>query len=355
MKGLILAAGLGTRLQPITSLRPKPTVAVANRPLIHFAVSNLVDAGISDIGIVVSHDTIGPLKESLADFPGAAFTWIVQDPPLGLAHAVKVARDFLGDDDFMMYLGDNLFENGIRPFREAFRKDEGVNAVLALVPVADPRQLGVAVVEDGRITELVEKPEVPPSNLAVAGVYVFDRSIHPIIDRLEPGAKDEYQITDAIFGLIQEGGFVKPVEVEGWWKDTGKPGDILDANRLLLEKIDGTVEGRVTGSVLTGNVIVEEGATVSNATVSGPAIIGAGSVIEDAFIGPFTTVGRNCTVRNAELEHSVVGDGSTIENVRDRIRDSLLGEHVKVAAATARPAAHRLVIGDRSEVLLDCS
>src|SRR5690554_4196359 len=220
MKGLILAAGLGTRLRPITSLRPKPTIAVANQPLIHYAVQNLVDAGIQEIGVVVSHDTIEHLKASLEDFPGADFRYIIQDPPRGLAHAVKASRGFLGDSDFMMYLGDNLFEHGISHFRNAFKPDEGVNAVLALVPVEDPRQLGVAVVEDGRITQLVEKPEVPPSNLAVAGVYVFDKSIHPIIDRLEPGAKNEYQITDAIFQLIQQGGLVRPVEVQGWWKDT---------------------------------------------------------------------------------------------------------------------------------------
>lgn len=352
MKGLILAAGLGTRLRPITSLRPKPTIAVAGRPLIHFAVQNLVDAGISDIGIVVSHDTIEHLKASLEDYPGARFTWIIQDPPMGLAHAVKVARDFLGDADFMMYLGDNLFEHGIRSFREAFRPEEGINAVLALVPVEDPRQLGVAVVEDGRITQLVEKPEVPPSNLAVAGVYVFDSSIHPIIDRLEPGAKDEYQITDAIFGLIQQGGFVKPVQVEGWWKDTGKPEDILDANRLLLMKLAGRTDGSVSDSELSGDVVVEQGATVRNSTISGPALIGAGSVVEDAHIGQFTTIGRDCTVRASRVAHSVVGDGSRVEGVPGAISGSLIGEHVTVHGSSGEEA-HTLVLGDHSEVLLN--
>ncbi|HLR45707.1 MAG TPA: glucose-1-phosphate thymidylyltransferase [Deinococcales bacterium] len=352
MKGLILAAGLGTRLRPITSLKPKPTIAVANRPLIHYAVQNLVDAGISDIGIVVSHDTIEHLKASLEGYPGATFTWIIQAPPRGLAHAVKVSRDFLGDDDFMMYLGDNLFEHGIRSFREAFRPDEGVNAVLALVPVEDPRQLGVAVVEDGRITELVEKPEVPPSNLAVAGVYVFDRTIHPIIENLEPGAKDEYQITDAIFGLIEQGGFVKPVQVEGWWKDTGKPEDILDANRLMLMKTGRAIDGSAEQSELTGDVVVAEGATVRNSTIFGPAIIGAGSVIENAYIGPFTTVGRDCTVSNSEVEYSVIGDHTSIRDIRERVRESLIGEHVTLAGSGERPGSHRLVIGDRSELLL---
>ncbi len=352
MKGLILAAGLGTRLRPITSLRPKPTIAVANQPLIHFAVQNLVDAGISEIGVVVSHDTIEHIKASLEEFPGAGFTYIIQDPPRGLAHAVQVSRDFLGDADFMMYLGDNLFEHGISHFREAFRPDEGVNAVLALVPVEDPRQLGVAVVEDGRITQLVEKPEVPPSNLAVAGVYVFDSSIHEVIETLEPGAKGEYQITDAIFGLIQNGGLVRPVEVEGWWKDTGKAEDILDANRLLLMKIGRSIAGEAVDSELKGDVIIERGAVVRNSTVFGPAIIGSGTVIEDSYIGPFTTIGMNCEISASEVEYSVIGDHTRIDSIETRIRESLIGEHVILKGDSAKPGSHRLLIGDRSELLL---
>ena len=352
MKGLILAAGLGTRLRPLTSLRPKPTIAVANKPLIHFAVQNLVDSGISEIGVVVSHDTIQHLQVSLQDFPGAEFTFIIQNPPRGLAHAVKVSREFLGDDDFMMYLGDNLFEHGISHFRSAFEAEEGVNAVLALVPVEDPRQLGVAVVKNGRITELVEKPEVPPSNLAVAGVYVFDKTIHPIIDNLEPGAKNEYQITDAIFQLIQQGGLVKPVEVEGWWKDTGKAEDILDANRLLLMKIGRSLEGTVEDSELVGDVIVEAGATVRNSTIFGPAIIGAGSRVENAYVGPFTTIGFDCELDDCELEYSVVGDRTRVSGIRKRIRESLIGESVTMSGAHGRPGSHRLILGDRSELLL---
>lgn len=352
MKGLILAAGLGTRLRPITSLRPKPTIAVANQPLIHYAVQNLVDAGIRDIGVVVSYDTIDHIKASLEEFPGASFTYITQDPPLGLAHAVKVARDFLADSDFMMYLGDNLFEHGISHFREAFRPEEGVNAVLALVPVEDPRQLGVAVVEDGRITQLVEKPEVPPSNLAVAGVYVFDPSIHEIIDTLEPGAKGEYQITDAIFGLIERGGLVRPVEVEGWWKDTGKAEDILDANRLLLQKIGRSIAGEASGSELNGPVIIERGAVVRNSTVNGPALIGSGTVIEDAHIGPDTTIGMNCRVSRSTITRSVIGDSTVIDSVDRPVTDSLIGEHVLIRGAGEQPEEHRLLLGDRAELRL---
>src|SRR5690606_11028051 len=237
MKGLILAAGLGTRLRPLTSLRPKPTIAVANKPLIHYAVDNLVDAGVDHIGVVVGPPTEAPIRETLEGYRGARFEYVMQDPPLGLAHAVKVARPFLGDDPFVMYLSDNLFEHGIKDFVAAYDPGAGVNAVLALVEVPDPRQLGVAVVEGGRIERLVEKPADPPSNLAVAGVYVFDAKVHAAIDGLEPGAKGEYQITDAIQRMIEAGDTVAPVVVSGWWKDTGKAEDILDANRLVLGRL----------------------------------------------------------------------------------------------------------------------
>ncbi len=352
MKGLILAAGLGTRLRPITSLKPKPTIRVANRPLIQHAVQNLVDAGVNEIGIVVSHDTIEHLQASLEGYTGASFTYLIQDPPLGLAHAVKVSRDFLGDSPFVMYLGDNLFEQGIGRFVDAYRPQDGVNAVLALVPVDDPRQLGVAVVKDGRITELVEKPEVPPSNLAIAGVYVLDASIHPIIDDLKPGAKDEYQITDAIHDLIRQGGHVAPVQVEGWWKDTGKPEDILDANRLLLMRIGRQVDGVVEDSDLVGDVVVEAGAVVKGSTIFGPVMIGAGARIERSYLGPFTTVGPDSVVEDAELEHSVIGSDTTVRNLRTRVRESLIGDGVRLEGTDDRPGSHRIVIGDESQVLL---
>lgn len=352
MKGLILAAGLGTRLRPITSLRPKPTISVANKPLIHYAVDNLVEAGVREIGIVVSYDTIDFLKASLEGYEGASFEYIIQNPPKGLAHAVKVARDFLGEDPFVMYLGDNLFERGIRPFVEAFRPEEGVNAVLALVPVEDPRAFGVAVVEDGRITRLVEKPKDPPSDLAVAGVYVFDAGIHDMIEGLEPGAKNEYQITDAIARLIEAGRHVAPVTVQGWWKDTGKPEDILDANRLQLLDMRRDVQGTVEGSNLVGDVVVQEGATVRDSTIFGPALIGPDATVEGAYIGPFTTLGAGVTLRDAEIEYAVVGARTTIEHVKPRIQGSLIGEDVYVCGHDERPSTHKLVLGDKSRVEL---
>jgi len=336
MKGLILAAGLGTRLRPITSLRPKPTINVANRPLIHYAVDNLRGAGVDTIGVVVGATTIAPIRETLDSIEGVSFEYILQDPPLGLAHAVKVARPFLGDDPFIMYLSDNLFENGITSFAEAFDPAKGVNAVLGLVEVSDPRALGVAVVKDGRITRLIEKPADPPSNLAVAGVYVFDSSVHDAIDGLKPGAKGEYQITDAIQRMIESGKNVAPVLVQGWWKDTGKAEDILDSNRLILTKLRGRVDGLVENSELVGEVVVEAGAEVRNSTIFGPALIGAGAKLERAYIGPFTTVGRRVSIDDAELEYSVVGEGTTIARVGARIQSSLIGEDVLLSGHDGR-------------------
>ncbi|MEX2503139.1 MAG: glucose-1-phosphate thymidylyltransferase [Trueperaceae bacterium] len=353
MKGLILAAGLGTRLRPITSLRPKPTISVANRPLIHYAVDDLLDANVFDIGVVVSPDTEDALRRTLAAYDDrASFTYVVQDPPEGLAHAVKVSRDFLGRDPFVMYLSDNLFEHGIRSFVDAFDPDAGVNAVLALVPVEDPRAFGVAKVENGRITALIEKPTDPPSNLAVAGVYVFDASIHDAIEGLPRGAKDEYQITDAVVRLIERGGTVVPVQVTGSWKDTGNPEDILDANRLELSRLRRDVRGTVENAELVGEVVVEAGAVIRDATVVGPALIGADGLVQDAYVGPFTSLAAGVQIKDAEIEYAVVGAGSRIEGVATRIQASLIGEEVEIVASSQRPATHRLTVGDKSRIEL---
>ena len=251
-----------------------------------------------------------------------------------------------------MYLSDNLFEHGIRPFVDAFRPEEGVNAVLALVPVDDPRAFGVAEVADGRVTDLVEKPEHPPSNLAVAGVYVFDANVHDAIDGLEPGAKGEYQITDAIQRMIVRGLHVAPVEVEGWWKDTGKPEDILDANRLELLRLRRDVAGTVENSRLVGDVVLEEGATVRDSTIFGPALIGAGSLVQDAYVGPFTTLGDDVRLIDAEIEYAVVGARSVIRDVAARIQGSLIGEEVEISSAGRRPSTHQLTVGDKSRLIL---
>ncbi len=353
MKGLILAAGLGTRLRPITSLKPKPTIMVANKPLIHHAADNLVAAGVTDIGVVVSYLTVNSIKETLQSYPGARFEYIMQNPPQGLAHAVQVSRDFLGDDPFVMYLSDNLFEHGITEFVDRFRAN-GSDAVLALVPVTyeAAKALGVAVVEGDKITRLVEKPADPPSTLAVAGVYVFTARIHDMIEGLAPGAKGEYQITDAIQRLIEAGGVVSPVTIRGWWKDTGQPDDILDANRLLLTHLKRDVRGDTVNARLVGEVVVGEGAVVKDTTIFGPVIIGAGTRVERAYVGPFTAIGDACLVRNAELEYSVVGNRSVIDGVKPRIQASLIGEDVVISGHDSRPATHRMVVGDESRISL---
>ena len=350
LKGLILAAGLGTRLRPITSLRPKPTISVANKSLIHYAIDDLVDAGVQEIGIVVSHDTIEHIQVAVEGYRDVRYTFVLQDPPKGLAHAVAVSSDFLGEDAFVMYLGDNLFEHGITPFVDTFRANPEANAVLALVRVDDPRSFGVAVVEGGHIKRLVEKPADPPSDLAVAGVYVFDSSILRAIEGLEPGAKGEYQITDAIARLIEGGGIVLPQEVSGWWKDTGRAEDILDANRLELLSRQRSLEGTVEDSHLVGAVVVMPGAVVRRSTVFGPALIGSDALVEDAYVGPFTSLGDGVQLVDAEIEYAVVGARSTIRNVNARIQASLIGEDTTINGATSRPSTHRLILGDMSVI-----
>jgi len=350
MKGLILAAGWGTRLRPLTYARPKPAIRVAGRPIIAYAVDNLREAGVTEIGVVVSPTTregiAAALRETFGDEP---FTLILQEDPQGLAHAVAVARDWLGEAPFVLYLGDNLFERGIVRVVEAFRKERPA-AALALAEVEDPRQFGVAVVEDGRIVRLVEKPKDPPSHHAVAGVYAFSPEIHEVIAELEPSARGEYEITDAIQGLIDRGREVLGVPVEGWWKDTGRPGDLLEANRLLLSALSRRVEGEVEGSVIRGEVVIEPGAKVVRSEVMGPALISAGAEVVGAYVGPYTSVGPEAVVRDAEVDYSILEARSRVEGTR--VFGSILGVEAEVVAHQERPRTSRLILGDRSRVEL---
>jgi glucose-1-phosphate thymidylyltransferase len=347
MKGLILAAGRGTRLRPLTHTRPKPVIRVAGRPILHYAVENLLEAGVKEIGVVVSPETEKDIREALA---GYRLSYVLQEEPQGLAHAVAVARDFLGQSPFVLYLGDNLFQKGIGRFLEAF--GEGVSAVIALVRVKNPSQFGVAVLQGDRIVRLVEKPKDPPSDLAVAGVYVFTPEVLEVIQDLKPSARGEYEITDAIQGLVDRGKRVVGVEVEGWWKDTGRPEDLLDANRLLLEELSPRVEGHVEGSQLTGRVVVERGAKVVGSTVIGPAFIGEGALVEGAYIGPFTSLGPGARVVRSEVEYSILEDHATLVDVALRLQESILGVGAAVRSRNGLPRAHRLILGDLSQVEL---
>ena len=348
MKGLILAAGHGTRLRPLTYTRPKPVIRVAGRPIITYAVENLLAVGVREIGVVVSPKTHDEVVTALKGIAEARFTFLTQENPQGIAHAVAVAREWLGNDSFLLYLGDNLFENGVGALVEAF-ENERPSAAIALVEVANPTQFGVAVVEKGRIRRLVEKPKDPPSNLAVAGVYAFTPEIHEIIRDLRPSARGEYEITDAIQGLLDAGKPVLGVPVTGWWKDTGRPDDLLEANRLLLSNLQRRIEGEVGGeSRIEGAVVVEPGARVHNARVLGPALIARGAVVENAFVGPYTSVGPEAVVRDAEVEHSILEARARLEGVR--IHSSLLGVGAEVRRHDRRPRTPRLVLGDLSRV-----
>ena len=344
MKGLILAAGHGTRLRPLTFARPKPVIRLAGKPIIAYAVENLRAAGVEEIAVVVSPKTKDHVAQALE---GEEVSFVVQENPEGLAHAVAVARDWLGDAEFVLYLGDNLFENGIKALVERFRAERPA-AALSLVEVEDPRQFGVAVIEDGRIVRLLEKPKAPPSNLAVAGVYAFTPAVHEVIAKLKPSARGEYEITDAIQGLIDRGERVLGVPVEGWWKDTGRPEDLLEANRLLLEKLSPRQDGEVTKSELLGPVVVEAGAKIEHARILGPAYIGKDVVVKNAYVGPYTSLGPEARVEEAEVEHSVLEDRAVLEGVR--IFGSLLGVGATVRQQEARPKTPRLILGDLSRV-----
>jgi glucose-1-phosphate thymidylyltransferase len=292
LKGLILSGGAGTRLRPITHTSAKQLVPVANKPVLFYGIEALVAAGVSEIGIIIAPETGDEIRETAGDGSafGAKITYILQDKPAGLAHAVLTAEDFIGDSPFVMYLGDNLLRDGIRGLVSTFRADEP-QALILLTPVDDPQSYGVAELDGERILRLIEKPKDPPSNLALVGVYLFTSAIFAAAKSLEPSWRGEYEITEAIQALIDDGQKVQSEIVRGWWKDTGQLADMLEANRLVLEEIDTRLDGEIDNSKVEGRVIVEEGAKVVGSVIRGPAVIGAGACIEDAYIGPYTSIG----------------------------------------------------------------
>ncbi len=353
MKAVVLAGGSGTRLRPITSTSAKQLLPVANAPIITYGLAHLRAAGIDEVGIVVG-DTAAEIEAAIGD--GGAFglrvTYLHQEAPLGLAHALLTAAAFVGDDDVLLYLGDNLIEDPLDGLVGSFLRDRPA-AHLLLKRVPDPRRFGVAVLgEDGRIERLVEKPEDPPSDLALVGVYLFGPQIMDAARRIEPSGRGELEITDAIQVLIDDGQTVRASELTGWWLDTGKKDELLDANRVVLGGVTRRIDGEVDGdSQVVGAVVVERGAVVCRSTVRGPAVIGAGARLVDAFVGPFTSIGDGCSLERCEVEFSVLMERCTVRDVR-RLEGSLLGRDVVVEGSTKRPAAHRLLVGDHGRLEL---
>jgi glucose-1-phosphate thymidylyltransferase len=351
MKGLVLAGGSGTRLRPITHTFAKQLVPVANKPVLFYGLESIAAAGVTEVGIVVG-DTAAEIEDAVGDGSahGLQVTYLHQDRPLGLAHGVLIARDFLGDDDFVMYLGDNFVVGGVTGLVERFRR-ERPDAQILLTRVARPSAFGVAELDpSGRVVSLEEKPKEPRGDLALVGVYLFSARIHQAVRAIRPSDRGELEITDAIQWLIDGGHDVRSEIITGFWKDTGNVADMLEVNRTVLESVERSIEGTVDGtSEIIGRVRVERGARVTGSRIVGPAVIGPDCVITDSYIGAFTSIAAGCRITRSEIEFSIVLRDSSISGVR-RVEASLIGRNVEVTPAPAMPAAHRLVLGDHSRV-----
>lgn len=351
MKGLILSGGHGTRLRPLTYSQQKQLIPVANKPILFYAIEDLIKAGIHEIGIIVGPNRDQVQKVVASQNWDSRIEFIYQDEPRGLAHAVLISRDFIADDPFVMYLGDNLLCNGIVEHVERFLEGED-DASILLTEVDHPERFGVAELDGkGQILRLVEKPKVPPSRLALVGVYLFSPAIFKAVQEIRPSWRGELEITDAIQWLIDRGYQVKASLVTGWWKDTGRPGDILSANNLVLDALPFTCAGLAqNGSRIQGRVEIGEGSVLDNqSTVRGPAIIGQNCRISNSYIGPYTSIGNDCEIRNSEIEGSIVMEGTRID-FRGKIVDSLIGTHVEIGENSRKPNGYRFIIGDGSEV-----
>jgi glucose-1-phosphate thymidylyltransferase len=350
MRGLILSGGRGTRLRPITYTSAKQLVPVANKPILFYGLEALAASGLEEIGIVVG-DTHQEIRDAVGDGSrwGVRVTYIPQTAPLGLAHAVLTAEPFLRGQPFVMYLGDNLIREPLAPLVAGFKATRPAAQIL-LAKVPNPQDFGVAILDRGRVVRLVEKPKVPPSELALVGVYMFDDHVFEASRGIRPSGRGELEITDAIQYLIDHGLAVQPHVIEGWWKDTGKLEDLLEANRIVLDTLEPRVEGVIEASELPGRVVVEAEARIVRSVVRGPAIIGRGAVIENAYVGPFTAIGDGVTIRGSEIEHSIILEGSEVTDVGARIESSLLGRSARVYRVAAKPRAYNLMLGDRSQV-----
>ena len=351
MKGLILSGGKGTRLRPLTYTSAKQLVPVANKPVLFYGIEAMAEAGLTEIGIVVG-DTHAEIRAAVGDGSrlGVHVTYIPQDAPLGLAHAVKISQPFLQDEPFVMYLGDNLLNRGIVGFVQEFAREKPAAQIL-LTKVPDPQMFGVAQLENGRVVRLVEKPKEPIGDLALVGVYMFSPEIFESVNRIKPSFRNELEITDAIQDLIDRGLTVKPHIVEGWWKDTGKLEDMLEANRLILDTFERRIDGQVDAeSRIEGKVVIEAGAVVERSVIRGPAIIGRGARLVHAYVGPFTAIMNDVEITDTEIEHSIVLEGSSLRDLSNRVTDSLIGKGVKIYREPVKPSAYRFMLGDNSEV-----
>ncbi len=351
MKGLILSGGKGTRLRPLTYTSAKQLVPVANKPVLFYGIEAIAAAGIKDIGIVVG-DTQSEIRDAVGDGSawGVTVSYIEQDEPRGLAHAVLISQPFLGDEPFVMYLGDNLLNKGITPLVREFVASRPAAQIL-LAHVRDPQMFGVAELADGHVVRLDEKPSEPKSDLALVGVYMFGPEVFESVRRISPSARNELEITDAIQDLIDRGLAVTPRIVDGWWKDTGKLEDMLEANRLILDTLDRRIDGSVdSASRVEGKVVIESGAQIEGSVIRGPAIIGAHARILEAYVGPFTSIMNDVEIRKSEIEHSIVLEGSSITDLSTRVEDSLIGKNVRIARQQIMPSAYRFMLGDNSEV-----
>ncbi|MDI3471774.1 MAG: glucose-phosphate thymidylyltransferase [Thermotogaceae bacterium] len=352
MKALILCAGKGTRLRPLTFTNAKQLIPVANKPVILYSIENIKNSGIKDIGIVVNSENREAFQEKLGDGSdyGIKITYILQQEPKGLAHAVRISKDYIKDEPFMLYLGDNLIFEDIKEYSEKFLKDD-CSASILLTPVPNPSQFGIAVLDDhGNIMKVVEKPKDPPSNFAIIGVYFFRKEIFEAIENIKPSWRGEYEITDAIEYLVENGKKVRAHVIYGWWKDMGRPEDLSEANRRLLEKLS---RRKILGNVddiknVYGVVEIGENSEIVNSQIRGPVIIGKNTVIKDSYIGPYTSIGNNVFIQSSEIENSIVMDNTTIINIDRRIDNSIIGSNAKLVKTDTRPRVLRFVIGDYS-------
>ena len=352
LKGLILAGGAGTRLRPLTYSSAKQLVPVANKPVLFYGIEAMRDAGIEDITIVVSPGAPGKEIEARAGDGsrwGIKIQYVVQEVALGLAHAVLTGEEAIGDSPFVVYLGDNLLQGGIIEMVEQFKANLP-DALILLQHVEDPRAFGVAELDGGRVVRLEEKPAEPKSDLALVGVYMFQPGIFDVCRALEPSGRGEYEITEAIQALIDQGERVEPHVVTGWWKDTGRWEDMLETNRLLLETIEPRMEGELVDTQIEGRVSIGPGARLERCQVRGPAAIGAGAFLSDAYVGPYSAVADGCEIHHAEIENSIVLENSKIRDLDHRLEGSLIGRNVQIGGSNSEPRAYRLLVGDDSRI-----